>query len=481
MRRDQRMKGSWLRPVWAAAGAVLLVGAGAWTASGAVSAGTPGTSTSPAVRAGAATTAGMAIGPGRPRIVGKVPRTSSTTFPAPPTDTQCQTYFAPLGVSQCFNPRDIRRAYGVDSLIAAGHEGRGQTIVIVDAFGSPTLRQDLEVFDHGYQLIAPPSLRVLSPLGSVKFDPSSAVEAEWADETTLDVEWAHAMAPQAGIVVLTSPVNEDEGTRGMGDFLKLEQYAFNHHLGDIISQSWGATENTLETNAGRAMVTAFDNFYARADRHEYTILAAAGDTGSENTNTSGAPYSKPTVIFPASSPDITAVGGTSLRTRSERWASEVVWNDGPSGGAGGGGISQLFRLPAFQQALPATARATLNGHRGLPDVSWNADPDTSILIYSSFGGPNEAGWYLVGGTSEGSPQWAGLVADVNQARRTPIGFLNPDLYALPEADYHDVVKGTNRYDGVSGYRAGAGWDAASGLGTPTATLDQALIRAPSKT
>jgi subtilase family serine protease len=412
--------------------------------------------------------------PVHPRSTGRItnsPRFSSS----PPTATQCDEDF---GVDQCFTPQNIRSAYGVNKLISAKDEGKGQTIVIVDSFGSPTIRPDLRMFDRGYKLVNPPSLRVLAPLGTVTFTDSPA-QANWATETTLDVEWSHAMAPLADIVLLTSPVAETEGTTGLGDFLKLEQYALNHNLGNVISQSWGATENTLETTAGRKLVAEFETFYARAARHHITVLASTGDTGSQNDeNASGSKtYASPTVNFPASSPYVTAVGGTALTMKSGAWSSEEVWNDGT--GAGGGGISQLFSEPSWEKKLPTKVQTQLGGHRGLPDVSWNASPDTSILIYMSDDGYGS--WEAIGGTSEGSPQWAGLVADIDQARGTSIGWLDPTLYSLTSSEstyFHDIVKGTNAYGGVAGYSAATGWDPASGLGTPRAgALESVLVKA----
>ena len=167
---------------------------------------------------------------------------------APPTDDFCRAIF---DGAPCYSPQEIQHAYGVDSLLNVGNTGAGQTIVIIDSFGSPTLASDLAAFDDGYGLPAPPSLTVLHPLGaSPAFDPSNSDMVGWAFETTLDVEWAHAMAPGAAIVVLTSPVSETEGVEGMPEFAQLVKYALDNHLGQIISQSWGATENTLFSPAG---------------------------------------------------------------------------------------------------------------------------------------------------------------------------------------------------------------------------------------
>jgi subtilase family serine protease len=387
----------------------------------------------------------------------------------PPPDAACRAAFG----SPCYSPREIQHAYGVDQLLSRGDTGAGETIVIVDSYGSPTMAADLETFDHDYGLPDPPSFQVLAPLGTVPWNPADAGMLSWGIETTLDVEWAHAMAPEASIDLLTSPVNETEGVQGMPQFLALEQYALDHHLGQVISQSWGATENTLFTPAGRQVFRSFEKLYERAAAMGVTVLASAGDSGSSNVDTNNVTYPFPTVGFPASSPLVTAVGGTSLHAdTSGTYQTETVWNESAiSEGAGGGGISQVFKEPPYQEAsLPRADQRELDGARGLPDISWNADPSTGILIYASLPGL-PPGYYLLGGTSEGSPQWAGLVSDLNQLIGRPIGFLNPYLYALGAsglgtASFHDITVGNNSYLGIPGYAATPGWDLASGWGTP---------------
>jgi subtilase family serine protease len=384
---------------------------------------------------------------------------------AAPTDAQCRA----AGLGPCYSPQEIQTAYGVSSLLHAGDDGAGQTIVIIDSYGSPTLATDLAAFDAGYGLPAPPSLQQLAPIGSVPFDVNNDDMTGWAVETTLDVEWAHAMAPAAGIVVLTSPVSETEGVQGLPQFLQLEQYALDHHLGQIISQSWGATENTLLDPAGRQVFSSYERFYASAALHHVTVLASAGDDGTANDDAADGIYPFPTVIFPGSSPLVTSVGGTSLYAdTSGDYQSETVWNEGADGGATGGGISQVFGEPLYQWLLPRATQRQLGGHRGIPDISWNADPFTPILVYLSFFGPGSEGYYGIGGTSAGSPQWAGLVADLNTLLHRPIGFLNPYLYALGPAGrgFHDITVGNNAFAGVPGYSAGPGWDLATGWGTP---------------
>jgi len=398
---------------------------------------------------------------------------------AAPADADCRTADA----VPCYSPQEIQTAYGVSSLLADGFDGKGQTIVIVDSYGSPTIAADLAQFDSDYGLPAPPSFQVIAPIGTVAFDPTSSDMIDWALETTLDVEWAHAMAPGASIVLLTSPVSEVEGTSGMPQFLQLETYALDHHLGQIISQSWGATENTLEDAAGRQVVAQFEALYQRARAEHVTVFAAAGDDGSSNQEADGVTfYPFPTVGYPASSPWVTAVGGTSLTAdTSGNWQSEVVWN---GYGAGGGGVSQLFPQPSWQRGLPKSDQTMLAGHRGIPDVAYNADPETSILIYASFAGLYGPGYYFIGGTSEGSPQWSGIAADFNQVAGRPMGFLNSKLYLLGELGLlalvsHDITSGDNAYNGVPGYSATVGWDLASGWGTPRlAALGKALAELP---
>jgi subtilase family serine protease len=397
----------------------------------------------------------------------------------PPTDAFCRANF---GVP-CYSPQEIRTAYGMNGLIDAGMVGAGQTIVIIDSYGSPTIAADLVAFDQGFGLPDPPSFTVLAPLGTVPWNPTLYPDQYgWAGETTLDVEWAHAMAPGAAIVLLTSPVDETEGVQGLPEFLELEKYALDHHLGKIISQSWSATENTLFSEAagpqGPKVVADYLAFQRRAAAERVTLLAAAGDDGSSNPETNGTTfYPFPTVGFPASSPLVTGVGGTILYAdTSGNYQSETVWSD-PGCCAGGGGISQLFKAPDYQEFwLPRDVRAQLGGMRGVPDISYNADCNNAILVYLSYFGPDYAGYYSICGTSEGSPQWAGIVADLNQYAGRPLGFLNPALYAVGGLGQfgtfgRDITVGNNALIDVPGavapgYSAARGWDPASGWGTP---------------
>jgi subtilase family serine protease len=394
------------------------------------------------------------------RTAGRVASTNR-----PPTDEECRQQVQ----HPCYSPQEIRRAYGIDAFLQRGDDGTGQSIVIIDSFGSPTIASDLKVFDQGYGLPDPPSFKIYAPLGTVKFDPSQPDVLSWALETTLDVEWAHAVAPGASINLFTSPVDETQGVQGMPQFLYLEKYAIAHHLGQIISQSWGTTEETLFTTAaGRKVLGDFEAFYQAAAHRGVTVLASAGDFGTANPDVQGQIYPYPTIEYPAASPWVTAIGGTELFADTQgNYGSEIAWNDGGAGT--GGGVSREFAEPSWQRDLPASVQQVLHGHRGMPDLAYNADQITSILIYLSFESP---GYYPIAGTSEGVPQWAGIVADANQGAGRARGFLNPSLYRLGASGQlasvlHDVTVGHNGgIDGIRGYRAHPGWDLTTGWGTP---------------
>ena len=367
----------------------------------------------------------------------------------------------------CFTPQALRVAYGVQPLTDRGFTGKGQTVIDIVSFGSPTLQQDMDVFDQQFGL-PPIKLQVIAPLNVPEYDPNHD-KGGWAGETELDVQIIHAIAPDANIIVLQSPVAETEGTIGLPEFLQLEQYAVSHHLGNIISQSWGASEVTLQDMAGQQEIQRWDAFYKQATAQQgITILSSSGDQGATDyADLQGKHLSSvATTSFPADDPWVTSVGGTTL-TEDGSTLSESVWNSG--GGASGGGLSQFFKTPTYQQALPATVESQLNHRRGVPDVSADADPSTGLAVYS------QGGWIESGGTSASAPLWAGIVAVANQMAGHPLGFINPALYKLAASntyaqDFFDITTGdnTNRRANVTGYPAVQGWDPVTGLGTPNA-------------
>jgi len=384
-----------------------------------------------------------------------------------PTNTLLDTCPAPLNNQPgCFTPHAMRVAYGVEPLMQKGFTGKGQTVIDIVSFGSPTLQTDVDAFSRQFGL-PHVNVQVIAPLNEKEYDPNGD-KSGWVGETTLDVEMIHAMAPDAGIVVLVSPVAETEGTVGLPEFRQLTQYAIDHHLGTIVSQSWGASEVTLQDAAGQQEIQKWDTLYQQATTKQgFTFLAASGDHGATDfTDQEGKRLAKtPLTSFANDDPWVTSVGGTTL-TRVGGTTKERVWNT-PGGGAGGGGYSQFFKTPSYQQALPASVQSQLNNRRGVPDVSAAADPGTALAYYVS------DHWQLIGGTSASTPLWAGIVADANQMAGHPLGFINPGLYKVAMSDkynqdFHDITVGDNSFNGVQGAPAIQGWDASSGLGSPNA-------------
>src|SRR5207249_997852 len=285
------------------------------------------------------------------------PRATHATTVTPPVRKALNDPCPPdlRGISDCFTPHALRVAYGVESLIEQGFTGKGQTVIDIVSFGSPTLQHDMDVFDQQFGL-PPIKIQVIAPLNVPEYDPNHD-KGGWATETELDVQIIHAIAPDANIVVLQSPVAETEGTIGLPEFLQLEQYAVAHHLGNIISQSWGASEVTLQDTAGRQEIQQWDAFYKQATTQQgITILSSSGDLGATDYADLQLRHlsSVATTSFPADDPWVTSVGGTTL-TSDGSTLSESVWNSG--GGASGGGFSQFFKTPTYQQALPATVES----------------------------------------------------------------------------------------------------------------------------
>ncbi|GAC1657847.1 MAG: hypothetical protein NVS4B7_03970 [Ktedonobacteraceae bacterium] len=392
------------------------------------------------------------------------PRATPTLAPLADTCPDLPAY--PVGRTYCYTPHQFQVAYGVTSLINQGFTGKGQTVVDIVSFGSPTLQQDMDIFDKRFGL-PDIKLQIIAPLGTKTFDPTNKDMAGWASETTLDVQIIHAIAPDAGIVVLTSPVSETEGTIGLPQFRQLEQYIIDHHLGNIVSNSWGASEATLKDAAGQQEVHKWDAFFQKATTQEgMTFFASSGDNGATDVTDLQATKlaSTPTSSFANDDPWVTSVGGTSL-IRNGTTTSEQAWSDS------GGGFSAFFPTPSYQQTLPASVQSQLQNRRGLPDVSADADPLTGLVFYE------DGQWTLAGGTSASAPLWAGIMAIANQMAGHPLGFINPGLYKLAqsstyEQDFHDITIGNNSVNKkgvqVQGYAAVPGWDPITGLGSPNA-------------
>jgi subtilase family serine protease len=424
------------------------------------------------VTAGALTACQISTGGGGPTDVTSTPNAQGTET-APD-----------VGYGTPYTPQQIRDAYGITSLFNKGNQGQGQTIVFIESYGSPTLSQDLAVFDEQFGLPAP-NLQVIAPLGAVPYDANQPDMVGWQTETTLDVEMAHAVAPKANLVVLTSPVDETEGVQGLPEFLKLEQYNVEHHLGTVVSNSWAASEASLNNAAGLTEIAKWDTFLQQAVTQSHiTFFASSGDNGStdcvvydQSAGACSTYSSTATASFPNDSPWMTSVGGTTLMNNGGAY-QETVWNS--QEGASGGGFSEFYSTPTFQKSLPASVQSQLNGRRGVPDVAAAADPSTGLTIYGvNPSDPQGAHtWSLAGGTSAAAPFWAGVAAIANQIARRPLGYLNPAFYKIAESSryssaFRDVTSGDNTVatpGDVAGYQAGPGWDAATGLGTPDAAI-----------
>jgi len=392
-----------------------------------------------------------------------------TTDPASPT----------TGILYCYTPGYIWTAYNILPVLEGGNFGQGQTIVIIDAFGSPTIQADLQTFHQVFfgPNFPAPDFEVVCPMGCPAFNPKNVPQDEvgWSFETSLDVEWAHAIAPLARIRLVVAP---DPHGNSINNAVA---YAVAHYPGSIISQSFGSPEAGIHGN-NIQLKQAHANYQA-ALAQGITVLASAGDLGATNGS-----FPIANAGFPASDPLVTGVGGTqglpfgnlaaltgsctpplTTACTPTGYGAEQVWNEAWIGSAGGGAVSAVFPQPSYQSGFSFSGRA-------VPDVAYNAAVDGGVLVAYSAQGPAAAGFYIVGGTSAGSPQWAGIFALANTARaalsKAPIGFANPALYAIAGSaryavDFHDITVGNNILAGSTvGFSAAPGYDLATGWGTP---------------
>jgi subtilase family serine protease len=408
---------------------------------------------------------------------------SHTPLAGPPTTAECRDM---IGRS-CYSPRQFRRAYHLKGLYRHGYRGHGQTIVIVVSFGSPTIRSQLRQFDRAFGIPGPPSFRIIAPVGEPPaYNSSNGTMVGWAQETSLDIEYAHAIAPRARLLLVVTPVAETLGTHGFPKIISAENYVLRHHLGGVISQSFGATEATF---ADMSAIRDLRGAVKRARRLGVTMLAASGDSGVTDARSVGssgradAYYEHRVNSWPSSDPFVTSVGGTrlSLSSSGKRLEPDRVWNDTRRFGypsASGGGRSRVFGRPEYQDRVKVRTR----NHRGTPDVAMSAADSGAAIVYFSakVSGGRGAGFYLIGGTSLATPMFAGIVAIANQYAGHRLGFLNPALYRMavhPKRNgIVDIRHGGNsvtfRQDGqrvhVDGFGALHGYDLASGLGTVNA-------------
>jgi subtilase family serine protease len=378
----------------------------------------------------------------------------------------------PGAAINCYTPQELATAYDIPSKLT----GAGQTIVIIDAFGDPTVTQDLNVEDSTFGLPAA-NLNILYPSGQPAFDPTNSDEVNWSGEIALDVESAHAVAPAAKIDLVISKSDED------ADILSALQYVVKHRLGSVLSQSFGEAESC----EAPSIVKADHALFAEAAVEGVSVFASSGDNGAAQASCDGSTLIK-SVGLPAADPWVTSVGATSLTAAQPTGAyeSETAWND--EYGSSGGGYSTIYPAPFYQAGFLRGAGRGRSSHgsdrglgRGVPDVSYSGDVNNGLLIAWSQGDPTQVGGiYVFGGTSAGSPQWAAITALTDQASHYPLGFLNRKLYAIGNSPwdsyvFHDVTTGNNTIsfvdpsgntETIAGYSATKGWDPVTGLGTP---------------
>lgn len=395
---------------------------------------------------------------------------------AAPTSAWCVRAF---GIN-CYSPRQLQQAYDLPPLYARGLDGQGRTIVVVDAYGSPTIRHDLQVFDAGCGLPGPPSLRIIQPVGRVpRYDADDQDMVDAAAETTTDVEAAHSIAPGASILLVETPADETLSGGGFAQFMAAENYVVRHGLGDVISQSFGLPEQ----NFGQATIRQLRYAFQNAARHHVTVLAAANDFGVTGPTRAGGGFrTQPVVDWPASDPLVTGVGGTRLQLTAtgRRTAPDSAWNEdgdavvaryaGALPWASSGGRSAVFTRPGYQGAV----RGVTGGRRGVPDVALSASFRGGFLSYGSFTGRGV--WKPAAGTSVATPMLAGLVAIADQDAHTRLGLINPALYQLAQQHAPGIVpvtRGSNtvrvsqrgKTVTVHGYPARAGYSLVTGVGT----------------
>jgi kumamolisin len=361
---------------------------------------------------------------------------------------QAQPHFRPrASATMPYKPPQVAAAYNYP----AGTTGRGECAALIELGGG--FRED-DLSDYFSSLGIPmPSVEAVGVLSAENM-PGKPNSPD--GEVMLDIEVLGSVAPGASIAVYFAP-NTDQGfidavTTAVHDTVRRPS---------VLSISWGSAEVTWTPQAMQQMEQAF----AAAAAMGVTVTVAAGDNGSGDGVSDGLAH----VDFPASAPHALACGGTRLEISSGQITAETVWNDGPDAGAGGGGISTVFPVPAYQQGanIPPSANPGGQVGRGVPDICGDADPDTGYLIRV------DGEEITVGGTSAVAPLWAGLIALMNQSLGRPVGFVHPYLYsAAGKSSLHDITTGNN-----GAYSARPGWDPCTGLGSPNGAQLLAMMPA----
>jgi hypothetical protein len=336
-------------------------------------------------------------------------------------------------LSVVYSPAQVRHAYGFDQVTfnngAVVGDGHNQTIAIVDAYDNPNIFTDLDTFDKQFSINGSQSLYsqygpASQLLTKAKAQGSASYNSGWATEIALDVEWAHVTAPGAKILLVEARSSSFSNLLGAVDYARKQTGVV------AVSMSWGSGEFSGETS--------YDSYFTTPSGHGgVTFLASSGDNGAPSE-------------WPSASSRVVGVGGTALNLNSDNtWNSETGWS------GSGGGVSVYVSKPSYQNSVTQSST-----HRTTPDVAYAASTATAVYVYDS-------GWWAVGGTSVGAPQWAGIVAVADQGRvLASAGTLDgasqtlPALYNLPATAFHDIVSGSN------GNPAGTGYDLVTGLGSP---------------
>ena len=358
---------------------------------------------------------------------------------------------SPNATQSGFGPTDLNGAYDGNPLQTSALQGSGQTVAVFELDGYQS--SDISAYLQNYSLGSP-------GISNVLVDGFNGSAGAGAIEVELDIEVVAAMAPKANQIVYEGP----NSTQGVND-------TYNKIVTDnkaqITTISWGE----CESQSGNAELQTLDNIFSQAAAQGIAMYAASGDSGAYDCNDTNL-----AVDSPAGDPNITGVGGTSLQLNNGAYGSESVWSNpsdtqrSPQGAGGGGGLSSFFKQPSWQTG-PGVQNQYSNGNREVPDVSADADPATGYAVYCTVSAAGcSSGWIEVGGTSAAAPLWAGSTALINsylqQQGKSRMGFANPVLYGLANAQtqyppFHDVTSGTNLY-----YPATTGYDEASGWGSP---------------
>jgi subtilase family serine protease len=334
-----------------------------------------------------------------------------------------------------YTPSLIASAYNFTQAYANNDYGQGITIGIVDAYGDPNIQYDLNAFDHMNDL-PPINLSIYYPSGK-----PLSVSRQWAIETSTDVEWAHAMAPQASIKLFVVPND------GLTALMNATSMVISHNLANVISLSWGVPESSISS----AEIATYSEMIQQAQFRGISVVAASGDQGALDGTTT------PTVNFPASDPYILSVGGTSLSFLNKNAVIQEGWGGNISGKTygSGGGFSKYFSKPSYQDGIK-----NITNMRGVPDVAMDADNYTGVQVITG------GGQYRIGGTSIGTPIWSAVIALMDSADNTTIGSPDPLFYQIYHSNYYNMSF-TQVYYGSNGYYSNsAGWNPVTGLGTP---------------